>query len=177
MWQGKPNPNSGAELTLLALSMALAFKVEGREVFVVGEDESGKTRITGLDLEKTGFREVDALSSWHDLPNGAVIVADECWRDIPARAPGKQGPEWEQELAVHRHRGFGCILIYQQGSQISAFVRGLVHKYTHVRRKFGFAVSRLNTWGPLLRIAHVGWRDKERAGSEFSVSEKNLRSV
>lgn len=136
---------NGHGKTLRALEMALAFVAEHRDVYVVKGDEQ-EPRVRGLDLEKTGFKWVSSFSEWRSLPDGSVVLVDECWRDIPARGPGQKGPDWENELAVHRHRGFDFILITQQGSQISTFVRGLVHEHTHVRRKFGFNRSTLNTW-------------------------------
>lgn len=124
--------------TLRALWLALQERAKGRDVYAC--------RVRGLDAAKTGFKEIGSLAEWQGLPDGSLVIVDECYEDIPARGPGKQPPEWEQALATHRHRGFDFILICQLGSQISAFVRGLVNDHTHVRRKFGFERSTLLTW-------------------------------
>jgi len=124
--------------SLRALELGLAYLKEGREVFLV--------RIPGVDYAATGFKELESLSQWRETPKGAVIIADEVWRDVPARPVGKAGPEWENELAVHRHSGKDFLLLTQKGDQVSTFVRGLVDQHTHVRRKFGTEVATLLTW-------------------------------
>ena len=124
--------------TLRALQLALELKGQGREVFAC--------RVTGLDDQRTGFHVLDQMADWQSLPDGSVVLVDECYEDIPARGPSKPIPEWVQKLATHRHRGFDFILICQLGTQIDAFVRGLVDKHVHVRRKFGFAKSVLLEW-------------------------------
>lgn len=124
--------------TLRAIELAMQERAKGRAVYAC--------RVRGLDTEKTGFLELESLSTWQDLPDGSVILCDECYEDIPVRGPGKPLPEWEKDLATHRHRGFDFILICQMGSQISTHVRALVNDHTHVRRKFGFERSTLLTW-------------------------------
>lgn len=124
--------------TLRALWLAMQERAKGRDVYAC--------RVRGLDAAKTGFKEIASLSEWQALPDGSLVIVDECYEDIPARGPGRQPPDWEQALATHRHRGFDFILICQLGSQISSFVRGLVNDHTHVRRKFGFERSTLLTW-------------------------------
>jgi zona occludens toxin (predicted ATPase) len=124
--------------TLRALQLALAERKAGREVYAC--------RIRGLDFAASGFHELDKLETWEQLPDGSVIVVDECYEDIPARGQGKAMPEWEKNLATHRHRGFDFIFICQIGGQISTFVRGLVNKHVHVRRKFGFHKAVLLEW-------------------------------
>jgi hypothetical protein len=124
--------------TLRALWLALQEKKAGREVYAC--------RVRGLDYEKTGFKELASLSEWQALPDGSVVLVDECYADVPARGPGKAPPAWEEALATHRHRGFDFILIAQLGSQISTFVRALVDSHVHVRRKWGFEKAVLIEW-------------------------------
>jgi len=124
--------------TLRALWLALQEKKVGREVYAC--------RVRGLDFEKTGFKELPSLSDWQSLPDGSVVLVDECYADIPARGPGKPPSAWEEALATHRHRGFDFILIAQLGSQISTFVRALVDSHVHVRRKWGFEKAVLLEW-------------------------------
>ncbi|GAA0709476.1 zonular occludens toxin domain-containing protein [Dokdonella soli] len=129
---------NGHGKTLRAMQLALQAKREGREVFVCN--------VKGVDYEKTGFQELAEFKDWQSLPDGAFVVVDEVWKFIPPLGPGKRNPEWVEQLAVHRHRGFDFVLVTQQGSQISTFVRGLIHEHTHVRRKFGFQKAVLLTW-------------------------------
>ena len=111
---------------------------EGREVYAC--------RVRGLDAKATRFHELASLTEWQSLPDGSVVLVDECYEDIPSRGSGKTLPEWEQALATHRHRGFDFILICQMGSQISTFVRALIDTHVHVRRKFGLNRSVLLQW-------------------------------
>ena len=129
---------NGHGKTLRAMQLALEYKAAGREVFLCN--------FNGVDYEKTGFKELVKLEDWQDCPDGSVILVDECWEFIPARAVGKHGPKWERDLAVHRHRGLDFIFICQAGTQISTHVRALVHEHTHVRRKWGTQKAMLLTW-------------------------------
>lgn len=124
--------------TLHALELALAFVKEGRIVYEHG--------IRGIDHEKTGIKPLDSLADWESLPDGSVVVGDECWKELAPLGPSKPKPSFMTALATHRHRGFDFILITQQVSQIDTFVRGLVDIHIHVRRKFGLERSVLLTW-------------------------------
>src|SRR3569623_379 len=124
--------------TLYAISLALAAAKKGRVVYAL--------RIKDLDYEKTGFKPLEKMADWRDLPDGSLILIDECYEDIPARANTKAPPDWIAEFARHRHRGFDFLLVCQLGSQIDPFVRGLVDSHVHVRRKFGFQKALLLTW-------------------------------
>lgn len=124
--------------TLRAIHLAMKEREAGRAVYAC--------RVRGLDAEKTGFLEIPSMSEWESLPDGSVVFVDECYEDIPSRAPGAKMPDWEKNLATHRHRGFDFIIVCQLGNQISSHVRALVDKHVHVRRKFGFQKALLIEW-------------------------------
>lgn len=125
--------------TLRALVLASEFKKEGRAVYVEG--------IRDIDLGKTGFLALENPKAWEDLPDGSVILVDECYRHFPNRAAQSRTPDYIEAMARHRHRGFDFILICQDPSkQLDPFLRGLVDTHTHVRRKFGTHTVVLKTW-------------------------------
>lgn len=139
--------------SLLAITKGLAFVAEGRTVYAAGFKE--------LDYEATGFLPLptpfDAFDKSNVDDNGlvkpdwmlledAVIIYDECYSVIPARAAGKPVPVHIDALARHRHYNIDLIFVTQKHDQIDNFVRGLVKRHIHVRRKFGFNGAVLKTW-------------------------------
>ena len=125
--------------TLRALVLAMELKKQGRAVYVEG--------IKDLDHEKTGFLPLENPKDWQNLPDGAVVVVDECYRHFPNRSAQSRTPDYIEALARHRHRGFDFILVSQDpAKQVDPFLRGLVDEHTHVRRKFGTHNVVLKTW-------------------------------
>lgn len=125
--------------TLRALVLAMEFKKQGRVVYVEG--------IKDLDFDKTGFLPLEDPKDWENLPDGAVILVDECYRHFPNRSAQSKTPPHVEAMARHRHRGFDFILVSQDpAKQVDPFLRGLVDEHTHVRRKFGTHNVVLKTW-------------------------------
>jgi len=112
--------------TAYALDKAFAFKKEGRQIYAHG--------VKDLDYDKAGFKYLDDPTKWQDLPDGAVILLDECYTVFPNRNPGAKVPDHVEAMARHRHRGFDFILIAQQGLQLDPFLRGLYEEHVHVRQ-------------------------------------------
>lgn len=81
-------------------------KAKGRAVYVHG--------VRGIDYAAAGFFPLDDPKDWQKLPDGAVVVVDECYSSFPRRMPGAKVPAYVDALATHRHRGFDFILICQQ---------------------------------------------------------------
>lgn len=123
--------------TAYGLVRAFELKKQGREVYAHG--------IKNLDYERAGFHQLDDPTKWQELPDGAVVLLDECYDTFPNRNPGAKVPEHVEAMARHRHRGFDFILIAQQGLQLDPFLRGLYEEHIHVRKKFG-KVTKLLRW-------------------------------
>lgn len=129
----------GAGKTARAVERMLQFVAEGRDVYAAG--------IRGLDYAKAGVKPLEDPSRWQDLPDGSVVVLDECYEHFPKRAAGAKVPPHVQALATHRHRGFDFIMIAQMGrTQLDDFVRGLIHQHEHVVEKGGTKMCRIRTW-------------------------------
>lgn len=112
--------------TAWAIDYAFQLKKEGREIYAHG--------IKDFDYERAGFHFLQDPTKWQDLPDGSVILLDECYTVFPNRNPGAKVPDHVEATARHRHRGFDFILIAQQGLQLDPFLRGLYEQHIHVRQ-------------------------------------------
>lgn len=130
-------PNAGK--TLRAVQWALELKERGRAVYACG--------IRGLRYQEAGFFPLDDPKKWQDLPDGSVILLDECYNYFPRRPPAAHVPDYVKALAVHRHRGFDFIIICQQAKQqLDLFLFGLVDTHYHIRRKAGLKGALILEW-------------------------------
>jgi len=90
------------------------------------------TNVNGLD-ESLGcltLADFDPLR-WMDLPDGCMIVVDECQDFWPARPSGSKRPESVAALNTHRHRGIDLILLSQFPSLVDHDIRALVGCHYH----------------------------------------------
>ncbi len=112
--------------TAYALDKAFKLQKEGRAIYAHG--------VKDLDYAKAGWTYLEDPSKWEELPDGSVVLLDECYTVFPNRNPGAAVPAHVKALATHRHRGFDFILIAQQGLQLDPFLRGLYEEHVHVRQ-------------------------------------------
>jgi len=112
--------------TAYALDKAFKFQKEGRAIYAHG--------VKDLDFDKAKWTYLEDPKLWQQLPDGAVILLDECYTVFPNRNPGAAVPPHVQAMATHRHRGFDFIMIAQQGLQLDPFLRGLYEEHVHVRQ-------------------------------------------
>ncbi len=112
--------------TAYGLDKAFQFQKEGRDVYIHG--------VKDFDYAKAGMKYIEDPTKWQDLPDGSVVLLDECYTVFPNRNPGAKVPDHVEAMARHRHRGFDFILIAQQGLQLDPFLRGLYEEHCHVRQ-------------------------------------------
>ena len=125
-------PGAGKSLRLVqAIKQYLA---EGRNVYVEGID----------NLTDFGWQACNARR-WQDLPDGSVIVVDECQKVWPSRRNGDP-PEDIRALSEHRHHGLDFVLCSQHPTMLDSYIRKLVGQHEHVLRQFGMQASRVITW-------------------------------
>ena len=124
--------------TQWAIAEARRLAAEGRTVYA--------GNIRGLKYGDSGFVQLDSLEDWEALPDGSVVLWDECYDALPQRGPGRKVPDHVEALARHRHRGFDFLFVCQQPKQLDSFVSGLIERHIHARRKFGTQVVRLKEW-------------------------------
>lgn len=83
---------------------------------------------------------------WFELPVGSIIVIDECQEVFPKKPNGSKLPDYYEELAKHRHRGYDIFLITQHPSLLDNFVRKLCGQHFHSIRKFGMERATIWEW-------------------------------
>lgn len=137
LYTGQP----GHGKTVFALEHLLRFKEQGRDVYA--------TNVRKLDYGKAGITQFspDEVRDWpNQLPDGAVLLVDECYEHemFPKRRPGSAVPEHVKQLAKHRHRGLDFIIVCQSpAKQVDEFVHDLVEEHYHVRRRFGLPFAHI----------------------------------
>lgn len=112
--------------TAYAIDLAFKFQKEGRSIYASG--------IKDFDYEKAGWQQLVDPTQWEQLPDGSVVLLDECYNVFPNRNAGSKVPPHVDAMARHRHRGFDFILVAQQGLQLDPFLRGLYESHVHVRQ-------------------------------------------
>lgn len=128
--------------TLYTLGLVEAFRREQREK--LGLDRAVyQSGIPGLTLDWQGL---DDPKSWPSLPDGSIVVIDECQRVFPPRKTGAEVPPHVREFETHRHRGFDVFLITQHPQLLDIAVRKLTGRHYHLRRTFGQEVSTVLQW-------------------------------
>ncbi|MEO8023862.1 zonular occludens toxin domain-containing protein [Polaromonas sp.] len=108
------------------------------------------------------------FKDWQDLPDGAIIIVDECHNDLPVRGSSAPVPEPVRMLAEHRRRGFDFYLITQHPQNLDLFVRRLIGSpgwHRHLKRTFGADLVSCLEWS-----AVNGNCEKAGAGKDAKVS-------
>lgn len=110
-----------------------------------GETRPIFTNISGL-ADELACALLEEPRRWFELPEGALIVIDECQRVFPPRAAAAAVPEYVQLFDTHRHRGYDVFLITQHPRLIDSFIRNLVGRHLHLYRPFGLMRSQVYEW-------------------------------
>jgi zona occludens toxin len=93
---------------------------------------------------KTGG--IKRLPDWDNVPDGSLVIIDECQDLFPPRSSQSEAPPHVAWLNTHRHRGVDLVLITQHPKLIDSAVRALVGKHKHYRRMFGSSRSVVYEW-------------------------------
>lgn len=99
------------------------------------------TPVNGFEPEKHGVTPIEHIKVWQDLPDGSVIFCDEVQDYLGARS-GRDVPDWIQQLARHRHRGFDFIVTTQSPLFLDQFVRKLAKPHVHYIRPWNMKGKR-----------------------------------
>lgn len=126
-------------------------KNSGRQVFYYG--------ITDLTLD---WERIDDPKKWNELPEGSIIVIDECQGTFPNRRQTGVPPEYISALETHRHKGYDIFLITQNPQLIDNHVRKLVGEYRFLDRPANMKYAVIH------KFRHVvDWKNQnERKGAE-----------
>ena len=108
------------------------------------------------------------FADWLTLPDGAILLVDECHNDLPVRGNSAAVPECVRMLAEHRRRGFDFYLITQHPQNIDLFVRRLIGSpgwHRHLKRSFGVDMVSCLEWSAVNSNC-----EKAGAGKDAKVS-------
>lgn len=96
--------------------------------------------------EATELEQVRAAEKWFELPQGSIVVLDECQRFFPPRNGATKAPRHISEFETHRHKGFDLVLITQGPKLIDRALHDLIERHVHVERTFGMKRSTVFEW-------------------------------
>ena len=97
------------------------------------------TNISGIKVD--GWKWLDDPRKWYELPDGAIVVVDECQKETAGFGATNSAAKQEltiTELETHRHHGFDLFLITQGVHLINSRIRPLVDEHYHYLRKYGW---------------------------------------
>lgn len=153
---------NGAGKTLNTLKTVREKQVkEGRSVYFNGFS------IKPEKAAEFGWKEFDP-KKWQDLPDGAILICDECQNEFPVRPSSQAVPEYVRGLSEHRRRGFDFYMITQHPQNLDMFVRRLIGSpgwHRHLKRAFGADMVSVLEWS-----AVNGNCEKNGAGNSARVS-------
>ena len=106
------------------------------------------TNINGLDesLSCLPFDESRSPLQWAELPEGSLLVVDECQDFWPARPAGSKRPESVASMNTHRHKGIDFLLVTQHPGLIDHDIRALVGRHLHGYRPRSLEHSVWSEW-------------------------------
>lgn len=145
-------PGSGKTLRSLVYIKELAER-EGRTVYYHGINEL-----------KLSWQPLENPKEWNSLPEGSIIVIDECQDLYPVHETKLAAEPHVLMLAKHRHRGYDIFLISQHPMNIHAFVRRLIDKHWHIIRAFGMKGSTVHEWNRV-----IDYPEKTKKDSQTSI--------
>jgi zona occludens toxin len=121
---------------------------EARPVFVLGIPElalpHAPVPLKSVQIDKNGAPRL--VPDWEEMPDGALVLIDECQGAFPPRSSQSTPPAHVAWLNTHRHRGFDLWITTQQPKLIDSSVRALVGRHKHYRRVFGMQRSVVYEW-------------------------------
>lgn len=100
----------------------------------------------GIKDLKLPWHELENPRYWMNVPDGSIIVIDECQRVFPPRAAGSNVPDHVRALETHRHRGIDMYLVTQHPRLLDSHVRSLVEVWEHLKRPFGQSYVKVTKW-------------------------------
>lgn len=123
----------GAGKTLYGVWLAQKYAEQGVPVYSWGLDGASSELFEVLPDDWK-------FSDWQDLPKGSVVIFDEAHKLLPQRTAGAP-PKPIQDLTEIRHFGLRFIFITQDPRNLDVFVRRLIGRHYHLKRKMGFEAA------------------------------------
>ena len=115
-----------------------------------GEDlnavEKRPVYYSGINDLKLPWHEMDNPESWYQLPQGSIIIIDECQKVFTALPNTAKRPKFYTEVDTHRHSGFDLFLITQDPVNVDIRPRSMSERHFHLSRSYGLNRSTLYEW-------------------------------
>lgn len=95
--------------------------------------------VSGINID--GWQTFECGKDWINLPDGAIVVIDECQKEEQGFGRMSQAakvPLHISELETHRHRGIDIFLITQGPHLINSHIKPLIDTHWHYVRKYGW---------------------------------------
>lgn len=119
---------------------------EARPVFVHNIKDLALPHAAMPVQEITAGARKQLVPDWDAMPDGSLVLIDECQDVFPPRSSQAVAPPHVAWLNTHRHKGFDIWLTTQQPKLIDFAVRALVGKHQYFRRLFGGQRSAVYEW-------------------------------
>lgn len=124
------------------------------------EQENRPVYFSGIPQLALDWIELEKPEDWPQVPEGSIVVIDECQRLFRLRSVGAQVPEHVSALETHRHRGLDLFLVTQHPMLVDTNVRRLIGRHFHVQRSFGLNRATVHEFTEIRQDP-----DKRRTGS------------
>lgn len=125
---------NGAGKTLNTLKLIRDRQIaEGRQVYF------SNVRMKPDKALEFGWLEFDA-KEWEKLPDGSIVLFDECQEAFPPRPNGAKVPQYVEQVAKHRWRGFDLYFTTPHPSMVDKAITKLIASpgwHRHLKRSFG----------------------------------------
>lgn len=96
--------------------------------------------------EFPGWERFDDPERWYELPDGAIILHDECQTLYRPRGTGSKVPDCVARMETHRHKGHDIYLITQHPMLVDGNIRRLAGEHAHVQRAWGAKFAVVHRW-------------------------------
>lgn len=88
----------------------------------------------------------EQVKEWYNLPDGSVLVVDECQQIFPNRSANRPVPDGVARLDTHRHRGFDFYFLTQKPTMVDFGLRGFAGRHFHFERGYNREATRKLEW-------------------------------
>lgn len=124
----------GTGKTAYLVSLLLSNEYKDRPLYVYGIPELRVPHSEFPSVENES-RDNTPVHHWHEtIPNGALVVVDECQKHFRPRGPSAKVPDCIAEFETHRHRGLDFILVTQGTHLIDSNLRALIARHIHLKK-------------------------------------------